>query len=132
MTFCFIALGFILTGLINPYDYITKIIALLILFGIGTLKFSGLGDIKLLMAMCMLWQPVYAILTYPIASILIFIRHFIKHPKGLKNELISSDMYLRGLQNPPERTVENSAVTTPYLLAAYILLQGGLLICQHF
>jgi len=132
LTFPFILIGLILTAFINPYDYILKGVSLLLLFGIGAFNCVGLGDIKLLMALCLLWNPIYTFISYAIASVLIFVVDSIRHPENVLNNITASCSYLRRIHPIREKRDKKSTALAPYLFVAYILMQGGILLCQNF
>lgn len=130
-----ILVGLVFTGYTAPFDYISKGSALILIFIFGCTRLGerlyqviGMGDVKLIMALCTLWQPVYAAVTVVIAALIMSVAQFIRRPGSIKATVHSSLQFLCGGYIPPERTAQNTAPFAPYYLAAYVLFQGGLIL----
>lgn len=132
ITFPLMIFGFLLTCFYVPATLIFKILFIIALFFFGRLGWVGLGDIKLIMGLGMAWEPLYALYTVALASLLVFVRHFIKAPIMTQIQALSGLSIFHKRKALPAATADNSIAFAPYLLAAYILLQGGALIWQHF
>ena len=130
ITFPFIFAGLVLTGVFSPSDYFVKTVTLVILFFCGMTNVIGLGDIKLIMALCAIWHPFYALISVAVASVIIFIWQLIKNPKSTIQGINKSLLFLTGQYKPEDRTEKNTAPFAPYLSLAYILVQGGLCVWQ--
>ncbi|MBQ3010707.1 MAG: prepilin peptidase [Oscillospiraceae bacterium] len=100
------------------------------LFFFGMTGLLGLGDIKLLIGLGVVWGPEYALLSAALASLVIFLHHIIRHRTGLLSLLKRSSLCLLRMRPTQERDSYNSVPFAPYLLFSYILIQGGLLLWQ--
>lgn len=136
ITIPFFIVGLILTGLVAPLDYIVKITAALAVFLFGMTGLLGLGDIKLIMALCVIWNPIYVMCAILVVSMLIVVVDYVKKPSlarpslmvFLSLELMRAREYLAGRRKPCEKNKENSVPFSFYMLISYIFVQGGLLL----
>lgn len=128
LTFPFIIIGLVFTCLTAPEDLLIKAVFLAALFLFGMSGLIGLGDIKLVMGLGVLDRPEIALCSVAIASLLLLAGHFIRRPSGPPLRLRNGFIYLLLKTPAPQRTRDNSVPFAPYLLAAYILLQGGILL----
>lgn len=96
------------------------LISLAVLVLISLLPGIGMGDIKLLMGMAAWTSPVNVLLSLAFASILVVIAKRAK--PSMLNLLIMSN-------TPPNKDKTNSVPFAPYLLGAYIIIEGVTAIC---
>lgn len=131
VTFPMMLAGLLLTYLMEfnllPY----KLLFASCLFFFGMTGLLGLGDIKLLIGLGLVWKPEYALFCAALASLFIFLHHILRRRTGLGSLFQKSCLCILHLQPTQERNTDNSASFAPYLFLAYILIQGGLLLWQN-
>ena len=126
ITFPLILCGLFYTCLSDPYTIPCKLLFALCLFLFGTTGLIGLGDIKLVIGLGIIWVPELALCSAAAASLFIFLIHFVRRRISLRTCVTAILFPLK-----QEKTTGNSVPFAPYLLFAYILIQGGMLLWLH-
>ena len=132
ITFPFILCGLLFSGLTDAGSLISKAVFLIIIFLFGWTGLIGLGDIKLIMGLGAMWDPVWALLSVALASLLIFAANTVKYPHIVWLQIQGVFQHVTRRKKLPDKTEANSVPFAPYLFTAYILLQGGVLLWQYY
>lgn len=132
ITFPFILCGLLFSGLTDAESLISKAIFLIIVFLFGWTGLIGLGDIKLIMGLGAMWDPIWALLSVALASLSIFVANAVKYPHIVWLQIQDAFRYVTRRKGLPQKTESNSVPFAPYLFTAYVLLQGGVLLWQFY
>lgn len=102
-----------------------KLLFLIVCFFIGMIPGIGLGDIKLIMCVGVITSPFWVMMETAAASILVLIVFYIKNPceGGLK--LIQAIRRPFPIHQSISKNADSAVPFAAYLLAAYILIEGG-------
>lgn len=132
ITLPFLLCGLLYSVLTNAESLILKIVFLIIMFLFGWTGLIGLGDIKLIMGLGTMWDPAGALLTVALASVFVFAVNAVKYPYIVRQQIQGAFQHITRRKELPNKTETNSVPFAPYLLTAYILLQGGVLLWQYY
>lgn len=125
LTLVGILVGILLWCVLVPGMRIEKSVFAIILFFVGMLPGLGMGDIKLIMCIGLWGNPFWAMIETAVASIGVLIVRLSQKP------LLTQIQIMHGLKHPfpikeqIKKTENNTVSFAPYLLAAYILVEGG-------
>lgn len=98
-------------------------------FFAGMLPGLGLGDIKLIMCVGVITEPFWALMDTALASILVLIVYSIRNPVGAFLRVQSFFRHPFPVKKGTVKLKNNSVPFAVYLLAAYILIEGGKFLC---
>lgn len=132
LTFPMMVSGLLLNIFFSPHRLPEIGAALLICLLFGMLPGVGMGDIKLLMGMCMYLTGINTMLALALASILVLAVRFIHEPKATLWMVFLRRLRPISKEEASYKSDWNSVPFAPYLLCAVILVEGGLNLVAYF
>ena len=125
LTFPFIAVGLILTGIFNIAFLPQCLLTIIGLFLFGMLGLIGLGDIKLLMVVASTCGALYTILVLVFASIILFIKELLFDFRNTVNMALQGLRSILVFHSPK---IDNDGKKVPfaiYMFAGYVAVCIG-------
>jgi Flp pilus assembly protein protease CpaA len=132
LTFPLIAIGIILSIIIDSSSFFLSCCASLIFLLMGFLPCIGMGDIKLLVGLSWYFNPYLVMISLAVASILVVAHRLILYPHLTFYQILTRGLKPVKLQDIEEKNASNSVAFAPYLLFAFFLVQGGDIIWTMF
>lgn len=115
--YCCICYGIWLTALI-------RVVLFVCIFLFGMTRLIGMGDIKLLMVLSLLNEPVLLLLSVALACAILVVFQLIAKGKTAKDKVyMGMIMVLTKRKMNIEKTADNTIPFAPYLLMGYVIVQ---------